>query len=146
VVTKAPRRACMYWSFRPYSRCVDVFLPIGSIQRSRLIWLQWLHALSDCSQSRSQINISSLSVSISVFVIHHQELLPHNVEPEYDTTVRSYGWANTGVDQHIGKKNNHISENDTTFSSKVLRLKHMTFFFLPLICYLTSTVLSNFWI
>ncbi|KEH39691.1 hypothetical protein MTR_2g105790 [Medicago truncatula] len=52
--------------------------------------------------------------------------LPQNVEPKYHTTVGLSGGANTNVNRRIGERAN-TCENETTFSSKILRLKYEFF-------------------
>jgi len=53
-----------------------------------------------------------------MFVIHHQELLSHNVEQRHDTIIEAFGCQHRCGSTHW-RKNNHANENDTTSSSKI---------------------------
>jgi hypothetical protein len=88
------------------------------------------------------INISSINVRLSVSVIHQKSLpLPCNVEPGYHTTIEISKRDSCCGSTHLIKCN-HTSENATTSSSKISRLKY-EFFFFSLICCSTFTLLSN---
>ena len=67
----------------------------------------------------SQINIYPLSVIASIYLIHHQKMLLHNVELGYDITVGPFMGANIGVNRHFG-------ERTTTQMRMILHL-HPTF-------------------
>jgi len=76
------------------------------------------------------INISYLSVTIFVSVVHHQEQLslPHNVKQGFDTTVGLFVRAYTDVDWKFGEiETTQVIMIPPQLHPKFLRFKYMIF-------------------